>query len=54
MKGKHFDPVLIDIFFKHVNEFLDIYNIQVKIDELEKSLNSKKRGKIMGWLLGEI
>ncbi len=54
MKGKHFDPILIDIFFKHVNEFLDIYNIQIKVDELEKSLNSKKRGKIMEWLLRKL
>jgi len=53
MKGKHFDPHLIDIFFSHIDEFLDIYNIQIKIDELEKSLNAKKRGKIMGWLLRE-
>jgi len=25
-KGKHFDPVLIDIFFKHINEFKKIRN----------------------------
>lgn len=50
MKGKHFDPILIDIFFKNVNDFLDIYNIQIKVDALEKSLNRKKRGKIMEWL----
>jgi putative two-component system response regulator len=53
MKGKHFDPELIDIFFNNVDEFLDIYNIQLKIDVLENGLNYKRRGKIMGWLLRE-
>ena len=25
-KGKQFDPVLVDIFFEHIDEFLDIRN----------------------------
>ena len=54
MRGKHFDPVLIDIFFNHIEDFLDIYHIQVRIGELEKSLNQKKRSKIMAWLLREV
>ena len=23
-KGKHFDPILVDIFFEHLDEFLEI------------------------------
>jgi len=54
MRGKQFDPELIDIFFKHIEDFLDIYHIQIRIGELEKSLNKKKRSKIMAWLLREV
>ena len=25
-KGGHFDPILVDVFFKHLPEFLDIRN----------------------------
>ncbi|MEA2092344.1 MAG: response regulator [Campylobacterota bacterium] len=49
MSGKQFDPLLVDIFFKNIDEFLKIYNMQ-----LEKKLNhkiSKKRvKKIVEWL----
>ena len=51
MSGKHFDPELIDIFFNNIDDFLQIYNIQIEKDKLEKKLNEKKRGKIMNWLL---
>ncbi len=51
MSGKHFDPDLIDLFFKNIDDFLEIYNIQIEKEKLEKSLNNKKRGRIMGWFL---
>ncbi len=54
MRGEHFDPNLIDLFFKNIDTFLDIYNLQIEDEELEKKLNKKKRGKIMEWLLKEI
>jgi len=53
MSGKHFDPKLIDLFFENIDGFLEIYNIQIKKEKLEQSLNVKKRGKIMEWLLKE-
>ncbi len=53
MRSKHFDPELIDIFFKNIDVFLNVYNIQVKKENLQRSLNKKKRGKIMNWLLKE-
>jgi len=51
MRGKHFDPVLIDLFFENVDDFLDIYNIQIEKEKLSNHLNIKKRGRIMEWLL---
>ncbi len=52
MSGKQFDPNLVDIFFKNIDEFLKIYSM-----ELDKNLNnkvSKKRMKnIVDWLLKE-
>ena len=53
MRGKHFDPKLIDLFFENIDDFLKIYNIQIQKDKLEKSLNMHKRSKIMEWLLKE-
>ncbi len=53
MSGKSFDPELIDIFFKNIEEFLIIYNLQ-----LNKSSKNKvtKQGmkKIVDWLFKEI
>lgn len=51
MRGKHFDPQLIDLFFDNLNDFLAIYDVQIEREKLSKSLNVKKRGKIMEWLL---
>jgi len=51
MRGKHFDPHLIDLFFENIDGFLDIYNIHIEKNRLENSLNNKKRGRIMEWLL---
>jgi len=53
MSGKHFDPKLIALFFENIDGFLEIYNIQIEKEKLEQSLNMKKRGKIMEWLLKE-
>ncbi len=54
MRGEHFDPNLIDLFFENKHVFLQIYDIQITDDKLDKKLNKKKRGKIMEWLLQEI
>lgn len=53
MSAKHFDPELMKIFFDNINDFLSIYNTHVEKADMIKSLNAKKRGKIMSWLLDE-
>jgi len=53
MSGKHFDPKLINLFFENIDGFLEIYNIQIQKEKLEQSMNVKKRGTIMEWLLKE-
>ncbi|WP_373072389.1 HD-GYP domain-containing protein [Sulfurimonas sp.] len=42
MRGKHFDPKLIDLFFNNLEDFLEIYQI-----ELEK-VNLKRKKKFFG------
>lgn len=54
MRGTHFDPKLIDIFFKNIDEFLKIYDINNNKIEFDKKLNKKKRNSIMSWLLQEL
>jgi len=54
MSGSHFDPHLIDIFFKHIDEFLKIYDIHNHKIELDKKFNTKKRNTIMSWLFQEL
>jgi putative two-component system response regulator len=58
MRGVHFDPQLIDIFFENIDDFLSIYNSNIKKIELEqgiaKGLNKTKMEIIKGWLLQEI
>ena len=51
MSAKHFDPQLVKIFFDNIDEFLEIYDMQIKKSELSESLKHKKRGKIMEWFL---
>ena len=51
MSGKHFDPKLIELFFDNLNDFLEIYDTQIEREQLEKTLNKKKRNKIIEWLL---
>nr|WP_321266500.1 HD domain-containing phosphohydrolase [uncultured Sulfurimonas sp.] len=50
MSGKHFDPKLVDIFFKNIEEFLKIYN-----QELEKTIteipHKSNMDKVISWLL---
>ena len=55
MSGKHFDPVLIDIFFKHIDKFLNIYNTSMEqISKEEKSFkNMTPTQKILDCLLKE-
>jgi putative two-component system response regulator len=51
-RGKHFDPQLIDIFFKNIDEFVKIHKFYTKdnTEETHMELGNKK-GKIMEWLL---
>ena len=51
MKGKQFDPRLVDIFFENLDTFLDIYHLHVKKQDLQKHLNQKKERTIIDWLL---
>ena len=56
MRGKHFDPVLVDIFFKNLDDFLEIYHThkqQHPVEENEK-LSESKKGKILDWLFKEL
>jgi len=52
MRGEHFDPKLIDIFFKNIDEFIKIHTFYTKdnVEETHIELENK-RGKIMEWLL---
>jgi len=55
MRGKHFDPKLVDIFFDNLDKFLEIYNAHIEnFNTQTKSLETKKRSKIMEWLLQEL
>ncbi len=54
MSGSHFDPNLINIFFDNIDEFLKIYDIHNHKIELDRKFNTKKRNKIMNWLLQEL
>jgi len=51
MKGKHFDPRLIDIFLDNIEHFLKIYNINIEKIELDKKHNLKKKNSIVNWLM---
>ncbi|NPA65852.1 MAG: response regulator [Epsilonproteobacteria bacterium] len=50
MRGKHFDPELIDLFFENIDSFLKIYNIHIEKIELDKRFNQQKRKGIIEWL----
>ncbi len=54
MSGKHFDPNLINIFTKNIDVFLNIYDLKPEAEVITTKINSKKRGKIMEWLLGRL
>jgi len=51
MRGKHFDPVLIDLFFEHIDAFLKIYNVHMQKIVFDQKYSKKKRSVIMDWLL---
>jgi len=55
MKGKHFDPALVDIFLENIDQFLSIYNTNMKEISLTKNSSKKKTPtqKIFNWLLKE-
>jgi len=50
MSGKHFDPRLIDIFFKNIKDFLAICEIHNQEIEVNKKMHSTTKNKIMQWL----
>jgi response regulator RpfG family c-di-GMP phosphodiesterase len=57
MKGVHFDPAMIDLLMKHIDEFLAIYNTSMEKVSKQKVIQEpkkKKRSKIMEWLLQEL
>ncbi len=54
MRGKHFDPTLVDIFFDNIDEFLKIYDFHNKTFEMEKKLSKHKKSKILQWLFKEL
>ncbi|NPA60511.1 MAG: response regulator [Epsilonproteobacteria bacterium] len=49
MRSKAFDPVLVDIFFNNIEDFLDIYDMQL-IKNSKKEVSNKKINIIMDWL----
>ncbi len=51
MRGEHFDPQLVDLFFENLDMFLGIYHLHVEKQNLEEHLNSKKKRTILDWLL---
>jgi putative two-component system response regulator len=57
MKGVHFDPAMVDLLMKHIDEFLAIYNTSMEKVSKQKVIQEpkkKKRSKIMEWLLQEL
>ena len=54
MKGKFFDPELIDLFIENIDDFLSIYKISIDKETLEEDLNKKKSSSLMGWLRNKI
>jgi len=54
MRGKHFDPKLVDIFFNNLDEFLKIYHSHKEKFKTEDKLSEKKKGNILQWLFKEL
>jgi len=54
MKGKHFDPKLVDIFFENIDEFLKIYDFHKETFKTQKKLSKYKKSKILQWLFKEL
>jgi putative two-component system response regulator len=54
MKGKHFDPKLVDIFFENIDEFLKIYDFHKETFKTQKKLSKHKKSKILQWLFREL
>ncbi len=51
MRGKHFDPVLVDLFFDNLDDFLSIYDMHIEKNKLVEVLNTKKRNRVIEWFL---
>jgi putative two-component system response regulator len=54
MKGKHFDPKLVDIFFENLDEFLKIYDSHKERFKTQNGLSKSKKDKILDWLFREL
>ncbi|MCD6433122.1 MAG: response regulator [Sulfurimonas sp.] len=51
MRGKHFDPQLVDLFFDNIDDFLKIYNQQL---EKQKKVIKTKMNRMSEWLFQEL
>jgi putative two-component system response regulator len=56
MREKHFDPQLVDLLFENMQQFLEIYKIEVSEENMQKSLTKKIKKdnqieKLFGWFL---
>jgi len=52
MRGEYFDPDLVDIFFEHIDKFLEIYNKEVDtkfLSKLKKDEQTDRKG-LLGWI----
>lgn len=51
-QGKMFDPMLVEIFFKNIDQFLDIYNMHIDTLDLENNIevDAPKESGVMGWI----
>jgi len=49
MRGKSFDPILVDLFFEHIEKFLQIYNMQL-VKDANKKVSKKRLDSIVDWL----
>ena len=51
-QGKIFDPTLVNIFFKNIDQFLEIYNMKIDTLDLENTIeiDDVRNNGVMGWL----
>ncbi|SFV75611.1 two-component response regulator [hydrothermal vent metagenome] len=51
-QGKMFDPTLVNLFFKHIEEFFAIYDMEIDTRDLENiiEVEAPKENGMMGWI----